>query len=641
MKYNLFEPEETVGFIWHNLVGRHPGPPTFPSAGISFENVGRKIGVFYRALGGDSGVDIKASSPEATSFRMKFRERLGNDTGYIAQARFDGDTLFLPEKLDALPDADLNQELYFWLSAWAATAGERLPEYTGDDPLQRDIAYLRHVNAITQETLTHFSGLEERYHDLRQAFLETRPRRKLPPQEEAVEAALIHLLGGPETESVDLLDPVLPLKNWTADKNYKPHMPVSLWGVTLPQPERQAIRREEEDETEGATPQDEIRLNKTVKARRRDSDQIERKDSILLYPFSALMSFADMLNINRKVEDDDPDQAQKALEDQDEIALSDISKVPSTRLSFDLNMAPEDIDTERLSGEHLYPEWDYRKKDHYKDYCRVLAHTAPEGEEGWKPDAASQKRIRAVQRQFEALRPRREILRGQLDGTEFDMDALIRARCDLQAKGEGSDRIYLRPQNQTRDLAVSVLIDVSRSTESWIEGRQVIDIEREALVALTQGLAACGDEHAIYSFSSLKRERVFVSTIKGFDEPSGPRILSRIGAIKPSFYTRLGGAIRHVASELETRPNAYRLLLVITDGKPNDLDHYEGRYGIEDTTEAIREVRRKGLSVFGITIDAKAQNYFPHIFGTGAYAIISHPDKLTQNLPQLYRHLVA
>ena len=118
-------------------------------------------------------------------------------------------------------------------------------------------------------------------------------------------------------------------------------------------------------------------------------------------------------------------------------------------------------------------------------------------------------------------------------------------------------------------------------------------------------------------------------------------MLSRIGALKPGFYTWLGAAVRHVAQELDARPNARRLLLVITDGKPNDLDHYEGRYGVEDTAMAIREARCAGQAVFGVTVDAKGKSWFSRIFGRGGYAVISHPDRLSTALPDIYHHLVG
>jgi nitric oxide reductase NorD protein len=154
-----------------------------------------------------------------------------------------------------------------------------------------------------------------------------------------------------------------------------------------------------------------------------------------------------------------------------------------------------------------------------------------------------------------------------------------------------------------------------------------------------RAVASCGDSVALYAFSSLRKERVFVDVCKSFDEPFGLR--ARIAALKPGFYTRLGAAMRHASFRLGERPNARKLLLVITDGKPNDLDHYEGRFGVEDTRRAAQEARRRGQAVFCVAIDAQAQSYLPHLFGPAGFSIVSKPEKLSSALPAIYRHLVG
>ena len=168
----------------------------------------------------------------------------------------------------------------------------------------------------------------------------------------------------------------------------------------------------------------------------------------------------------------------------------------------------------------------------------------------------------------------------------------------------------------------------------------MIDIEREALTALAWGLDACGDDCAIHAFSSLRRDRVFLLECKAFGEPMGLAVEHRIASLKPGFYTRLGAAIRHASAELAKQARRRRLLLVITDGKPNDLDHYEGRHGIEDSAMAVREARRLGQSVFGVTIDRDGKSWFPRLFGRGGHALVPHPDRLTKVLPEIYRQLV-
>ncbi len=160
-------------------------------------------------------------------------------------------------------------------------------------------------------------------------------------------------------------------------------------------------------------------------------------------------------------------------------------------------------------------------------------------------------------------------------------------------------------------------------------------------MALAWGLHACGDETAIEAFSSLRRERVFMQSCKSFDEPMCQAVEDRIASLRPGHYTRLGAAIRYASAKLAERPREKRLLLVLTDGKPNDLDHYEGRHGIEDSHMAVREARRRGQSVFAVTIDTKSQATFSRIFGTSGFVVVPNPEKLTAVLPQLYRHLVS
>jgi nitric oxide reductase NorD protein len=130
-----------------------------------------------------------------------------------------------------------------------------------------------------------------------------------------------------------------------------------------------------------------------------------------------------------------------------------------------------------------------------------------------------------------------------------------------------------------------------------------------------------------------------VHTIKTFGEPHNRHTRGRIQAIKPGFYTRMGAAIRYTTRELCRQPATRRLLLLLTDGKPNDLDQYEGRYGIEDTRIALNEARRVGARPFCVTIDRDASEYLPYIFGSDAYVVIRKPDQLPRELPRLYARL--
>jgi nitric oxide reductase NorD protein len=209
----------------------------------------------------------------------------------------------------------------------------------------------------------------------------------------------------------------------------------------------------------------------------------------------------------------------------------------------------------------------------------------------------------------------------------------------LQADGTSSDRIYQSLRQIDRDLSVCFLLDTSRSTEASVGDSTVLDIARESLVALAGGIDASGDRLGIWGFSSLRRDRVFLKKCKSFDAPMSAEVTHKICGLSPCHYTRLGAAIRHATSQLEQESSTRKLLLVLTDGKPNDLDHYEGIHGIEDSHMAVREARRMGHTVHGIVIDQDGQDWFARIFGRAGFTLLPDPTRLTRALPQIYRSL--
>lgn len=638
IEFEPWEPEETVGKLWHGWASRLDAPQVHHAARVDLSGVGGRLAVLFRGLGGDPSVEIRPVGDEISPHRLSLRRRLGAEAERAPRASFDGAALRLPDSLALFPDRSANGALYVWLTALAAHAPAAAAPPPAD-PLAADLAAIAAAIAMIGATLADAPGFAALGAELSALALAARPAARLPREEAAIEALIRHHLGDPAPLSglaADLADGAAPPR---APGDYKPFRPVPVWPDLRPLLASAHMAVETRD-TDG--PPEDGDSKKTLRARRRAADQAERKDSLILHKFEAILSWAEFLNLNRRVEDDDNDDAQKAADDQDEIGLGQISKAPATRLKLHLDLAPEDADREAVSGRFTYPEWDVRAGAYLPDHCCVLASDADPADHPVTDDPGAARRIRAVRRQFEALRPGRMMTSGHPEGDELDLEATIRAATDLAATGAGDDRIWRQSRPVARDLAVSILLDVSRSTESTVQGgRSVIDIEREALTAMAHGLDACGDSFAIHAFSSLKRGRVYVQACKDFAQPMGPEVTARIAGLRPGFYTRLGAALRHVSAGLARQTGKRRLLLVITDGKPNDLDHYEGRHGIEDSAMAVREARRAGHRVFGITVDRQAKAWFPRIFGPGGYALVSHPDHLTAALPQIYRQLVG
>ncbi|UEM03407.1 VWA domain-containing protein [Skermanella rosea] len=635
---SFWEPEEFVGGIWHRLVGSASSYRRHPQAAVRLEEMRTQLGVLFRAFGGPGAVRLAGGAAEVSEHRLGLIQRLGLGTEKVERARYDGATLQLPDRIDVFPDRADNAALFEWLAAFFAHA-EAAP-VVPPDALQADLARLRAARRTTELTIAQWPGLRALHQRLCRALLMARPSRSLSGQEAAVEALVIKLIGGdagPDPEMLAaVMDATASLDRFRAKVGYHPFLPVPLWGEIIePRP---GTAPAEGDEDGGAGSEGD---GKRRKASRRENDQTRRDDPLMLNRFEKILGLAEMVNLNRKTEEDDEEDAKKAAEDLDEIALGQHERKVSTRLKLDLDLNADEVDIAPIRAEITYPEWDWKRRRHHLHHCRVIAEPASlEGDE-WRPDEDALRRIRLVRRQFEAMRPRRQVMTGQPDGDDLDLSALVRSVADRRAGGIGSERVYTAVRNVARDLSVCVLVDVSLSTDSYVEERRVLDVEKEALLALTHGLSACGDEHAVLTFTSHRRQRVDIRTVKDFEEHLGARVVRRIQALKPGSYTRMGTAIRHATALLDRRPHSHRLLLVLTDGKPNDIDHYEGRYAIEDTRVAVQEARRAGLRLFGVTVDAQGRDYLPYIFGPGSYAIFPHVARLPAALPAIYRQLTG
>jgi nitric oxide reductase NorD protein len=634
---DFLELEETVGQFWHRLVGCAVSYPRYPALGVSLDGVRAPLAVFFRGLGGEAGVQLAGTSARSSSHRLNLLQRIGVAEERLEQPGRDSAILFLPPRIELFPSSVLNRSLYLWLAAYFAHVS--MEPILEADPLRRDILVLRRVRETVSAVLKECPGLIGMYKELCSAMREERPQRPLPALEGRIEQIVLSLLGDGGATPPSLWDTAagdvgLPRQ---APAGYQPFLPVPLWGDAWIR-EAEAPGRNSD---EPAGPSD-LAASDTRKrfAARREADQTRRSDPFILNRFEKIMAMAEMVNVNRPSDDTEDENAEKALDEMEEIPLSKHKGKPASKLKLDLDLPPEAVDTTSLTADLSYPEWDYTRKAYLPSHCRVLAACATDQGETWEADDEARRLIRRVRRQFEALRPKHEILRAQPDGEELDIDALVRARSDLLSGGSGSERVHLASKRQAHDLAVTLLVDVSLSTDAWIDNRRVLDVEKEALLVLAHGMAACGDSHSILTFTSRRRSWVRVETVKDFDEPMSQNVARRISALKPGYYTRIGAGIRHAMAKLAERPNRQRLLLVLTDGKPNDIDHYEGRFGIEDTRRAVMEARRAGVTVFGVTVDREAQSYFPHLFGRGGYAIVGHVARLPSALPAIYRQLV-
>lgn len=602
---DLMEPEETVGNLWHDWASRRPGQG---QGAVTLDTVRPSVAALYRALGGGGATEIVAAP--AT------RRDISAEPVHVPD--FSGERLRLPPVIDAFPSAALNRAAYLWLAALAAHVG--MPALPADR-FAADLAEIAALAQATARALARCPGLAPAQAAMARHALAARPRAPLGRHEAAAEAAVQALLCGATAE-------VAP--GGPAPRGYRSFAPSPIL-LRLVGP---GAGRAAADEADGGpVPSLPTATRKT--ARREDRDQASRKDSFIIHRFEAIMSWAESLNLNRTTDDDDAENAQKAADDLDHITLSDHIRRAASRLRLHLDLAPQDAEHERLAGRFTYPEWNHRTGALMPDHVRVLEAPGAPG-----PDFAPDARLVArVRRQFAPLHPRRVLLSRQIDGTGLDLDALVAARVELRAGRTGSDRVWQTSRAVARDLSVAILMDCSRSTEAAVGETSVIDTARHALAALAAGIDTAGDRLGIWGFASLRRDRVFLTRAKSFAEPMSPVVTARIGGFRPGHYTRLGAAIRHASAMLAEEPAARRLLLVLTDGKPNDIDHYEGTHGIEDSRMAVREARALGQAVHGVVVDADGQDWFARIFGRAGFTLLPEPARLPRALPEIYQTL--
>lgn len=609
--------EEYVGELWHKLITRVANKQ-HAEAAVSLDEIRKTATIFFRALGGDAGLNLSAAPSTRHGARRRWRDRLASSGERVELSWCDGETLRLPEKIDLFPERNLNRDLYLWLVALsAADVDDSLP-------------WIIRNQAATLATLTRFPGLASRYHRLVNALL---PLRTLPSnlpvaeaaQETAIRQALL------EPGSIDALPP-----------SKTPFQPVPLW--THPSPPMSDSNKV--SVSDGAPERESSDDNDVVKSRRKHAanrtEMPDGKDGFLmLFRAESLFSWTEYINVNRpQDEEDDVESAALAAEDMDRMTVARDGETSVAKLRFDLDLPSAGEDDAPLGEGVPLPEWDYKKQVMQPDYCRLQEFVSPQVQPCELP-AQLRRTARRLRSQFQALAPTRTWLKGQQDGEEIDLDAWVRQEADLLSGAHADSRgVYRAQVNQQRDLACLLLADLSLSTDAYASDHaRVIDVIRDSLFLFSEALSATGDSFAMYGFSSLKRGNVRFNRLKSFDDRYDGLARGRIQAIKPGYYTRMGAAIRQASVLLAKQPQRQRLLLLLTDGKPNDLDRYEGRYGIEDTRMALHEARQQGLRPFCVTIDNEANEYLPHLFGVGGYAVIRKPEDLPKELPLLYAQM--
>ncbi|MFN2482163.1 MAG: VWA domain-containing protein [Pyrinomonadaceae bacterium] len=301
-----------------------------------------------------------------------------------------------------------------------------------------------------------------------------------------------------------------------------------------------------------------------------------------------------------------------------------------------------------------YDEWDRDLLDTRTGWCRVVEKSARRGDRNFVELTRARYRgvISSIRHQFQMMKPESLTrIKNELDGDDYNLDAVIDYVADRRADGRQSERLYVRRLRRERDVAVSFLLDQSSSTARTIgrhplqpythPGRRIIEIEKEGLVLMSEALEAVGDAYAIYGFTSEGRRNVKFYVVKEFGERYTEETERRIGGINYQHNTRLGAAVRHAAARLAAQDARTRLLVVLSDGRPYDHDYGDARYAREDTRAALAEARLSGVTPFCITIDRDSEAELRDLYGEVGYTIIDDVLSLPERMPAIYRRLTT
>jgi nitric oxide reductase NorD protein len=557
--------------------------------------------------------------------------------------RLDGETIRLPEALGIDGDEGLAAERYRLL---AIEQAERLMRGTSraapqGDQLERDLYLLREGATIDAHIARTFPGLARVLREERLHALEQRPKyERLTATEQDVELLLREALTTSIEADVETSSDPEESLAWARETarrlrrdgdGYRGIPLATAWGTTPENaghddlaPTLSTMSGKTDKDTRDDAPRDESEQESD-----NHGDDPGPMPTLPSKQGREYESKVDTSEETTPVYDAAPSDSPEGIQSQ-------------TDSSSDQG-DPDALPTEHLPPAIYYDEWNADRDCYVRNGSAVRLYDAVGADPSWLRqeliDHAAT--VRQIRTQFERLRARRTLLPRQQRGDALDLAACVDAAIDRKLGNSPDDRLYLDARPARRGLAITLLIDASGSTEQRVTpDRRIIDLEKITLVLATQALDALGDLYAIYAFAGRHASNVKVTVIKDFNESNGDAVTRRIAALTPGGFTRLGAAVRHATHQLARQTAGHRLLLLLSDGRPNDLDAYQGPYGVEDARRAILEARASGVYPFCLTIDQAASEYLPRIFGNAGHTILQKPEQLPRALIAVVRGLI-
>lgn len=625
---------------------------------IQLGDVQRRLELLITAMYGRPIPIAPLEAPRA-NWVARAARYLRGPRGRDAAPSVGGESIQLPASLDARGGSESAITRYRLLTLEAAERVARgTPRHVPlDDPLERDLFLLREGAAIDARLSRAVPGMSATLAAERAAALSLRPRLEtLTSPEREVESLLRSALAEKLNETTDM--PAGPEASlaWArgaaerirrAPGNYRGLPPAALWGTITPAPE--PARERPGDALPSETPPPSISITKAATATGWRSSQARDAREGIAADQSAATGAGAVLDEEAESRaggaestDGTPshDAAPAWHEDGNRSPARTGNGVLHDNESF---QAAGDGETEHLPAGVQYDEWDCEAGAYVARAVTVRDYESADADDQWSRQMLERhvSLVRQIRHHFERLRARRALLGRQRAGDELDLMACVNAIVDRRAGHPPDDRLYLDARPARRGLAISLLVDASGSTEARVtDDLRIVDLERISLLLASEALDALGDLYAIHAFAGKGAANVRLTTIKSFGELNGETTRRRIAAMEPGGFTRLGAAVRHVTRLLARQSAGHRLLLILSDGRPNDIDRYQGQFGVEDSRQAIMEARASGVFPFCITVDRDASEYLPRIFGAAGHTVLQRAEQLPTALLRVVQGLL-
>lgn len=370
-------------------------------------------------------------------------------------------------------------------------------------------------------------------------------------------------------------------------------------------------------------------------------DKKQQEDAVLQHNFEKVETAEEWDGGWRDFDgDDDLDEHENALEEinmRHTVRVDDpVHSVYQSDFIENTTIA-ESAEINYNSPHVYYDEWDYKMHTYKKDYCKVF----PSYEKNtnipyYNTTIQNNKRtLGALRKTLASINNRYQEQKKQVQGNDFDLDSIIDLYVDLHSQKTPTENIYLSKKKIEKELSILLLLDISLSSDSFAANHRILDIEKQVAILFGEILSEFNVDFEIDGFYSKTRNFCFYHSYKKFDEP-WIQVKFKIAAAQAQGYTRIGTALRHAGALIAKRPTKNKWVILLSDGKPNDYDRYEGKYGINDVKQAIRELNQTHINAYSIAIEAEPKYYLPQMFGPNHYKTITNPTEMVHALTHLY-----